>query len=171
MQSNLRPVGRRRSFIEEKRRSQIIEIAIQTIATQGFSQASLAEIAKEAGIRVAPVTVSQKGNETRIGYAAGTEMRPYMRYRIAKAMAGHFLNGILPARVNDDGAEYTQHLIDVQTNLFAAKLLAPANLIRREMNQLNVSKDVVSQLSEVFWVSKTFMNRRLKEILQGQSVL
>ena len=50
MQSNLKSVGQRRSFIEEQRRSQIVDIAIQTIATQGFSQASLAEIAKEAGI-------------------------------------------------------------------------------------------------------------------------
>jgi AcrR family transcriptional regulator len=41
VQPNLRSVGQRRpSFIEEKRRSQIVEIAIQTIATQGFSQAS-----------------------------------------------------------------------------------------------------------------------------------
>lgn len=122
---------------------------------------------KEQAVRVAPVTVAQKGAETKISYLAGTEMRPYMRYRIAKAMGGHFLNGILPK--TEDGNEYTSHLVDVQTNLFAAKLLAPANLLRREMTQINVAKDVVSQLSEVFWVSKTFMNRRLKEILQGQS--
>jgi hypothetical protein len=120
-------------------------------------------------VRVAPVTTAQKGAETRISYQAGTEMRPYMRYRIAKAMGSHFLKDILPKA--EDGNEYTSHLVDVQTNLFAAKLLAPANLLRREMTQINVAKDVVSQLSEVFWVSKTFMNRRLKEILQGQSQL
>jgi len=124
---------------------------------------------EKEGARVVPVTVAQKGAETRIGYQSGTEMRPYMRYRIAKAMGGHFLKDILPKA--DDGNDYTSHLVDVQTNLFAAKLLAPANLLRREMTQINVAKDVVSQLSEVFWVSKTFMNRRLKEILQGGSQL
>ncbi len=124
---------------------------------------------EKEGVRVAPVTVARKGAETSIAYQAGTEMRPYMRYRIAKAMGSHFLKDILPKA--DEGNEYTGHLVDVQTNLFAAKLLAPANLLRREMTQINVAKDVVSQLSEVFWVSKTFMNRRLKEILQGQSQL
>jgi AcrR family transcriptional regulator len=63
VQSNLRPVGRRRSFIEEKRRSQIIEIAIQTIATQGFSQASLAEIAKKAGISKGVISYHFDGKE------------------------------------------------------------------------------------------------------------
>ena len=40
----------RPSFIEEARRRQIVETAIRTIATRGYSQASLAEIAREAGI-------------------------------------------------------------------------------------------------------------------------
>jgi hypothetical protein len=104
-----------------------------------------------------------------ISYTAGSEMRPYVRYRIAKAMADFFLNeklnptGITAGETN----EFTTHLRDVQSNLFAAKLLAPANLIKKEMARINVSKDVVSQLAETFWVSKTFMNRRLKELLQG----
>lgn len=100
-----------------------------------------------------------------ISYAAGSEMRPYVRYRIAKAMSDYFLAGKLAA--TSDANEYTAHLRDVQSNLFAAKLLAPAHLIKKEMARINVSKDVVSQLSETFWVSKTFMNRRLKELLQG----
>ncbi len=51
MRSDLQPVSQKKpSFIEEARRRQIVETAIQTIATQGFSQASLAEIARKAGI-------------------------------------------------------------------------------------------------------------------------
>jgi len=38
------------SFIEEARRRQIVETAIRTIAARGYSQSSLAEIAREAGI-------------------------------------------------------------------------------------------------------------------------
>jgi AcrR family transcriptional regulator len=38
------------SFIEAARRRQIVDTAIRTIATRGYSQASLAEIAREAGI-------------------------------------------------------------------------------------------------------------------------
>ncbi|MBV2365631.1 TetR/AcrR family transcriptional regulator [Streptomonospora nanhaiensis] len=41
---------RKRSFIEEARRAQIIEAAIQTIADVGFTNASLARIAERAGI-------------------------------------------------------------------------------------------------------------------------
>jgi len=38
------------SFIEEARRKQILDTAIRTIATKGYSATSLAEIAREAGI-------------------------------------------------------------------------------------------------------------------------
>lgn len=101
-----------------------------------------------------------------ITYAAGSEMRPFMRYRIAKSMAEFFLAGKIGANAGEAN-EFTAHLRDVQGNLFAAKLLAPAHLIKKEMVRINVSKDVVSQLAETFWVSKTFMNRRLKELLQS----
>ncbi|WP_270074153.1 TetR/AcrR family transcriptional regulator [Streptomonospora mangrovi] len=41
---------KKRSFIEEARRAQIIEAAIQTIAEAGFANSSLARIAQRAGI-------------------------------------------------------------------------------------------------------------------------
>jgi AcrR family transcriptional regulator len=63
VQSNLKSIGQRRSFIEEKRRSQIVDIAIQTIATQGFSQASLAEIARKAGISKGVISYHFDGKE------------------------------------------------------------------------------------------------------------
>lgn len=51
MRSKFRLDGQpRQSFIEEARRRQIIDTAIHTIASRGFSGASLAEIAREAGI-------------------------------------------------------------------------------------------------------------------------
>lgn len=119
-----------------------------------------------------PVSVSRSEHQTIISFTAGTEMRPYVRYRIAKAMAVHFLSDAgLATRWPGDSAttdtnEFAQHILEVQSNIFAAQLLAPAGLIRREMAQINVSKDIVAQLAEVIWVSKAFMNRRLKEILQ-----
>jgi TetR/AcrR family fatty acid metabolism transcriptional regulator len=41
---------KRPTFTEEARRAQLIECTIETIATLGYSQASLAQIAKRAGI-------------------------------------------------------------------------------------------------------------------------
>lgn len=120
-----------------------------------------------------PISVSKKGEHVTIAYAAGTEMRPYIRYRIAKGMATHFLQPLTDNIVGETAApgEFASHLADVQSNLFAAKLLAPAALIRREITHINVAKDVVAQLSEIFWVSKTFLNRRLKDILQSNTAI
>lgn len=105
-----------------------------------------------------------------IEYPIDVKMRPYIRYRIAKAMGGYFLakHGIVPSSENSEHAKY---MSEVQTNLFAAKLLTPAYLIRKELNNLDASKDIVSQLADVFWMSKTFMNGRIKEILEKLSEL
>ncbi len=106
-----------------------------------------------------------KENAMEISYLQGKEMRPYVRYRIAKEMSKFFLQDKQPDPVKELG-EHGKHLLDVQGNMFAQRLLVPANLIKKEMAELNVTKDLVSQLAELFWVSKGLMNRRLKEILE-----
>jgi Zn-dependent peptidase ImmA (M78 family) len=95
-------------------------------------------------------------------------MRPYVRYGIAKAMGKHFLakEGVL---ASTDSNEQANYMADVQTNMFAAKLLTPAYLIRKELAGLDAGKDIVAQLADVFWMSKTFMNGRLKEIIEKNS--
>lgn len=51
------PDGQKRpSFIEAARRTQLIESATETIATLGYGQASLAQIAKQAGISKSVIT-------------------------------------------------------------------------------------------------------------------
>jgi AcrR family transcriptional regulator len=47
---------KRPTFTEAARRAQIIECAIETIATLGYAQASLAQIAKQAGISKGVIT-------------------------------------------------------------------------------------------------------------------
>jgi hypothetical protein len=116
------------------------------------------------------VEMERDGDKYTIRYTAGTEMRPWVRFRVAKLMASVFLGAENEARLAEFG-EHGNHVREVQGNLFAAKLLAPAALIRAELGQVNVSKDLVSQLAEVFWVSKAFMNRRLKDILENGSKL
>src|SRR2546421_11579870 len=44
------------TFTEAARRAQLIECAIETIATLGYAQASLAQIAKQAGISKGVIT-------------------------------------------------------------------------------------------------------------------
>jgi len=58
------PNGKARpSFIEEARRRQIVETAIETIARKGFSQASLAEIARKAGCSKGVISYHFDGKE------------------------------------------------------------------------------------------------------------
>jgi TetR/AcrR family fatty acid metabolism transcriptional regulator len=53
----------KRSFIEEARRAQIIECAIATIAELGYGQASLAQIAKRAGISTGVISYHFAGKD------------------------------------------------------------------------------------------------------------
>lgn len=48
--------GRKASFIEEARRAQLIQCAIESIAELGFAQASMAQIARRAGIAKSVIT-------------------------------------------------------------------------------------------------------------------
>ena len=67
MRSKLQTAGqdldRRPSFIEEARRRQIVATAIETIANEGFSQASLAQIARKAGISKGVISYHFAGKE------------------------------------------------------------------------------------------------------------
>jgi TetR/AcrR family fatty acid metabolism transcriptional regulator len=64
MRPNSESSGRSRgSFIEQARRSQIVETAIRTIAERGYSQASLAEIAREAGISKGVISYHFEGKD------------------------------------------------------------------------------------------------------------
>lgn len=111
-----------------------------------------------------PCRLDLVGEKVRIHYLTGTEIRPYMRYRVAKFMATAFLNGETFQK-SAEIADQSKHLWDIQSNVFASQLLTPASLVRQELKNVNVARDIVTQLAEVFWVSKSFMNRRLREIM------
>jgi TetR/AcrR family fatty acid metabolism transcriptional regulator len=64
MRPEIEPVSSdRRSFIETARRAQIIECAIETIATLGYARASLAQIARRAGISKGVISYHFKGKD------------------------------------------------------------------------------------------------------------
>ncbi|MEZ4741386.1 MAG: ImmA/IrrE family metallo-endopeptidase [Bdellovibrionota bacterium] len=118
------------------------------------------------------VKVLRHDDKTEIRYRSGSEIQPHMRFTIAKAIATHFLFPYSEARKSIEGLEeYCEHIEEIEANIFACKLLAPEFLIRKEMAQLNPAKDIIAQLAETFWVSKTFMNLRLKSILEENSQL
>jgi Zn-dependent peptidase ImmA (M78 family) len=85
---------------------------------------------------------------------------------MARAFAPFFISELMePAHVAFK--EHEQYMKDVYCNVFAARLLVPAKLVREEMTRVDLGRDIVSQLAGVFWVSRTLMNRRLRDILSG----
>lgn len=138
----------------------------EVVATYG--DVSLRAVEDEAELEGKAIKATEEGGKMHIAYPMDEKMRPYVRYGIAKAMGKHFLakEGVLASNETNEQANY---MSDVQTNMFAAKLLTPAYLIRKELAGLDAGKDIVAQLADVFWMSKTFMNGRLKEILEKNS--
>jgi AcrR family transcriptional regulator len=89
MQSNLESIGQKKpTFIEEARRRQIVETAIQTIAAHGYSQASLAEIAKKAGISKGVISYYFDGKDELIEEILRSLLRKpaeFVKERVASA--------------------------------------------------------------------------------------
>ena len=63
IQSIEKIADQKRSFIEEARRAQIIDCAIDVIAELGFAQASLSQIAKRAGISAGVISYHFAGKD------------------------------------------------------------------------------------------------------------
>lgn len=116
------------------------------------------------------ISSNLEGMTTIIKFPANEKMRPYIRYQIAKAMAQSFFQSNNMTHPNELG-EYADHVSDIQANLFVAKLLTPAPLIRKELKNVNIAKDMVTQLADIFWVSKAFMNARLKDVLEKSPII
>jgi hypothetical protein len=107
----------------------------------------------------------REGDNYVIEYAGGSEIRPFIRFHIARELGRYLLAKSLDSLVVTPELEpYRDHMIDVHCNLFAALLLAPEVLIHKELASLDTGRDIVAQLAEVFWVSRRFMNHRLKQV-------
>ena len=63
MRSEIEPGGRKRTFTEDARRAQLVESAIDAIADLGYARASLAEIAKRAGVSKGVVSYHFAGKD------------------------------------------------------------------------------------------------------------
>ena len=67
MQTVNRSSGQERSFVERARRAQIVEAAIETIASAGYASASLARIANRAGISKSVISYHFRGKDDLVG--------------------------------------------------------------------------------------------------------
>jgi|GEM_PF-286284 len=107
----------------------------------------------------------KEGDNYIIEYAGGSEIRPFIRFHIARELGRYLLGKNLASiAVTPELEPFRGHMVDVHCNLFAALLLAPEALIYRELAGLDTGRDIVAQLAEIFWVSRRFMNHRLKQV-------
>lgn len=95
----------------------------------------------------------------------GPEMRPYIRYILGKEFFKFLVRSGNPIASNF--ANSPEEVIDIQANIFAGVLMIPAKMLRNEVEKVDSSFDLVIQLADTFWVSKSLMNQRLRDFLEN----
>lgn len=114
-----------------------------------------------------PVVVETEGEGnltvTTVKYRE-TVMRPFVRFTVAKELFKHLVKSGHGTclKFKDSPAE----VFDIQSNIFAGMILVPAKLLRKEVETIDSSIDIVKQLAETFWVSKALMNQRLRDYME-----
>jgi hypothetical protein len=95
----------------------------------------------------------------------GSEMRPYLRFLVARELYKYLLNS------NSSQAAHMRpcpdEVHDIRANLFAGLILVPGKMLRKEVEKVDTTHDIVSQLAETFWVSKALMNQRLRDYMEN----
>lgn len=95
----------------------------------------------------------------------GKEMRPYVRFLIARELFKFFIES-----GHEYGAVFSdspKEVNDVRANLFAGLLLVPGQILHKEVDKIDSSLDLISQLAATFWVSKSLMNQRLRDFMEN----
>ena len=91
-----------RSFIEIARRAQIIECAINAIAELGYAKASLAEIAKRAGISKGVISYHFAGKSELMQQVINTVLEKAGAVMLPRIFAEHSATGMLRAYIESN---------------------------------------------------------------------
>ncbi|WP_414942876.1 TetR/AcrR family transcriptional regulator [Amycolatopsis sp. cmx-11-51] len=83
MQSENQPAGQR-TFVDQARRNQLVDCAIEAIAQVGLARASLTEIGKRAGLSKAAVFYHFSGRDELVGEVVVTVLRRGAEYMAAR---------------------------------------------------------------------------------------
>lgn len=101
---------------------------------------------------------------------AGQEYRPHYRFEMARQAGSVVLaqsTGYRPQGRSSLPHRLHEHVREVEQNLFALELLAPLSLVRAEIARAGLARDLVNHLSEVFWLPRPIMNRRIKDLISS----
>ena len=122
VRSDIDTSGQPRTFTEQARRAQIVECAIQAVADLGYARASLAEIAKRAGVSKGVISYHFAGKDelieqvvlelyTRAGERIGARVE--QAPNSASALRGYLESNLAFIRGNPT---YVRVLIDISMN-------------------------------------------------------
>jgi hypothetical protein len=160
-------------------RDSITEIVTKILSQGDFAEAPiyLPEIVKMfPNIRIESIETAEKAFEVlvenREDGASSTiiriktgEVRPYMRYLMARELYKHLIRNADPlvAKFKDTPEE----IVNIQSNIFASMLLIPTAMLKHEVEKIDTSLDIIAQLADVFWVSKSLMNQRMRDYMDS----
>lgn len=161
----------------QKQRAYVVQLANELISQGGFEETplyipevfrlipniSLATSSEQT--EAVSVKHEDEGRDLKtIVSLQSQEARPYTRFMAGKALFKHMANsGRIPEEIL---GETPQEITEILANVFASALLIPSDLLRAEVQKLDMSFDMIRQLSEVFWVSRSLMNHRLRDFLE-----
>jgi hypothetical protein len=102
------------------------------------------------------------------------ETTPHTRFFQAKELGRRLLyqnahQTHFSTNINEGGSEIQKNfdnldeVADARCNLFALNLLVPEQLFQRALKQVDLGKDFVATLAEIFWVSRSLIHARLQE--------
>lgn len=112
------------------------------------------EFRAEAELPEAVAKATQEGARFVIRYRDG-EMKPHIRFLLAREIGRALLSNQL--------TDTEDELVSARINHFALLLLMPTSLLQPLMRQLDPTQDLVGQLAEFFWVSRSIVNLRLRD--------
>ncbi len=93
-----------------------------------------------------------------------SDARPYVRFLAVKTLFRHLILSQHP--LCKHFAEVPQEILDIQSNVFAGLMLMPGDMLRKEVERMDTSFDLIRQLTETFWVSRALVNQRMKDFLE-----
>jgi AcrR family transcriptional regulator len=103
MRSETVPAGQEdRSFIENARRAQLVECAIDAIAELGYTNASMAEIAKQAGVSKGVISYHFAGKRELIEQVVNSVMEKAGAVMLPRIYAEHNAAGMLRAYIESN---------------------------------------------------------------------
>ncbi len=92
------------------------------------------------------------------------DTRPYVRFLAAKVLFKHLCMSQHPLLTGF--SETPSEIMDIQSNIFAGALLVPGEMLRSEVEKSDTAFDLVRQLADTFWVSRSLINQRLRDFLE-----